>query len=101
MKKNIPFFCALLICATAMLTLCGFSAANLADIETAVIKKDFPAAEQLAKDLIAGDPQGKDVLEARYYLGLSQLYLNRHLEARKMFEDVRRQALDKKLNGAQ
>ncbi len=72
--------------AAAVLLLSGFSSVHVADIETAVIEKDFKAAKQLATDYIAQNPKGEDVDQARYYLGLSKLYLKEYAAARAILE---------------
>ena len=87
----------LIQCVVTIFLLSGFSSIRVSDIETAVIDKDFKAAEQLAKDYIAQNPDDKEVDQARYYLGLSKLYLNEYPAAREIFETLIAHASDERL----
>lgn len=74
--------------------------ANLPDIETAILGKNYPQAESLARDVIAGQPQADELHLARYYLGLSQIGSEKIEEARDTFnqlimENPRQPLLDK------
>jgi outer membrane protein assembly factor BamD (BamD/ComL family) len=61
------------------------SFAGLADIEVAILKKDYAQAERLARDLLAQKQTKSSARQAHYYLGLSQLKQGRYQEARDSF----------------
>ena len=83
-------------CVLIIFLLSGFSSNQVSDIEKAVIQKDFKAAEKLAQDYIAQNPKDKEVDHARYYLGLSKLYLNEYAAAREIFEALAQHASDER-----
>jgi len=93
--------CGVLVFVGALF-LCGFKPAGIDDIQTAVIKKDFKKAKQLAAEYIAGNPAAGQKGEALYYLGLSELYLGDHRQARDTFQQALtlrpEGALDSKIN---
>jgi outer membrane protein assembly factor BamD (BamD/ComL family) len=68
-----------------VISLCGFSSGPLSDIETAIIQKDFKKAETMSQDIIANQPQNKDINSAYYFLGLSQMGSEKYDEARETF----------------
>lgn len=63
-------------------------AAILPDLETAILEKDYEKADQLASKFLADSPDSPEAPEARYYLGLSQLYQTQFAEARASFQKV-------------
>ena len=65
--------------------LCGASNLSLKDIEPAIIKEEYEKAGTLAKEFIDGKPAKRDLDEALYYLGLSQLRLSNYEESKKTF----------------
>ena len=75
----------LMISVFLMLCLYGFSSGIFSDIETAIIQKDFQKAAAMSQDLIVHQPQDKDVNSAYYFLGLSQMGLEKYDEARETF----------------
>jgi len=63
----------------------GFTPRELAPLETAILRKDYPQAKILASNLLK---QGVDVeteQEARYYLGLSHTHLKEYSKAKSVF----------------
>ena len=82
-RSTTLFFCFAVL--SAPLTFCGFSSNSLQDIETAVIQEEYEKAANLAREFIDSKPVKRDLDEALYYLGLSQLRLNRYDKARETF----------------
>ena len=78
-KKGIFFLVALALLSSAA------SSVRIVDIETAVMKENYPEAESLARSFIDSKPSKKDLDDAIYFLGLSQLRQGRYEEARKNF----------------
>jgi len=70
---------------SAVLFLCGAAKMNVTDIQTAVMQEDFQKAEGLAQAFIETKPVKKDLDEALYYLGISQIRLNRYSAAKNTF----------------
>ena len=62
-----------------------FAASQLSEIETAIIEKDFQKAQTMLEELVTREPQGEDTNTAYYYLGLSQIGLEKYEEARETF----------------
>ncbi len=81
MKKI--FILVLLFCLMFMTSSQAW--AQLSDIEAVILQEKFQDAENLAKQFIASNPAKDARDEAIYYLGLSQLRLERYGEARKTF----------------
>ena len=73
---------------------CGFSNSELADIETAIILKDYNQAKKLSRQYLAASSNKKFKNEAQYFLGLSELQLGQYPEARKIFEKLTKQKID-------
>ena len=63
----------------------GAASVDLREIETAILKEDFESAQRLAKTFIENKPVKKDLDQAIYFLGLSQLRQNHYEEARNSF----------------
>lgn len=63
----------------------GFADVTLKDIETAILEEDYQKAEHVAAEFINSKPEKKDLDEALYFLGLSQLHLEDYQESRKTF----------------
>jgi len=60
----------------------------LGDIQAAIMDQDYVTAQRLAQEFIAGQPEKKQLLEAQYYLGLSQLNQENCAGAREAFQQV-------------
>jgi tetratricopeptide (TPR) repeat protein len=75
---------ALIIVAAAP----AIAAPTIADIQAAVIREDFKKVNDAAQELIAAKPSRADSLEARYYLGLSQLRLGEYVHAEQVFKKL-------------
>ncbi|GEM_PF-334788 len=69
----------------AMFFLYGASNVQLRDVETAIIQEDYATAGNLAGQFIDSKPTKRDLDEALYYLGLSQLRLANYEDAKKTF----------------
>ena len=65
---------------------CGFSNAALTDIQSAMIEQDYEKVRQLSESFINGGSGAQQKNQARYYLGISQLYLEKYKEAQVQFE---------------
>ena len=63
-------------------------AAPLADLETAIMEQDYQKAQQLASDYLSHASDPAEINEARYYLGLSQLYQTQFTEAKASFQQI-------------
>lgn len=85
MKIIVPNKVLLLFIFVAAFFLCGAAKMNLADIQMAVMQEDFQKAEGLAQAFIDGKPVKKDLDEALYYLGISQIRLNHYSAAKNTF----------------
>ena len=66
----------------------GFSNIELADIETALIEKDYQKAKTLSQDFLKQAPSLAKKDEAYYYMGVSQLWLAQYAEARDSFRHL-------------
>jgi tetratricopeptide (TPR) repeat protein len=75
----------IILLVIACLFFCGFFDVRLADVETAIIEEDYLKAEKSAQEFLSQNPQGRELQQARYYLGVSRLYLAKYDEARKAF----------------
>ena len=62
--------------------------ASLADIEAAVMDKDYEEVRFLASKLLKSTADPQERIEVEYYMGLSQLRLGQYAQARKAFEIV-------------
>ena len=71
-----------------VLSFSGLAAASLQDIETAIMQKDYQKAYDLSQDFVGKKPSAPEALEAKYYLGLSELRLGKSTEARKLFNEI-------------
>ncbi|MBI5150915.1 MAG: SPOR domain-containing protein [Candidatus Omnitrophica bacterium] len=68
--------------------------ADLTDVETALLKRDYIGAQKLAEDVLAAHPQNSTGQKAQYYLGLSQLEQAKYKEALESFGKVSQDHLD-------
>ncbi len=93
-KKNISKFLGWLL---ILFFSYGMNSIGVADIEMALLEKNYAKAKQLASQFIENHPQAPEVNWIRYYLGLSQLYLEQFQEARINFQDVLKNKPDTKL----
>lgn len=75
----------------------GAQAVPTSDIEVALMNKDYEQARKLAQQLLKSTAVHKDRLQAQYYLGLSQLRLERYVEARSSFQIVMSMASNRDL----
>lgn len=76
---------------------CGFTNIKLADVETALIEKDYAKAGDLAQSIYDNNPSRMEKDQALYYMGLSQLGLEQYSRARDSFQHLLKHSLDKKL----
>ena len=76
----------------------GFTEISLSDVETALLEKDYPKAQESAREFIKTYPLNPRTEEAFYYLGLSQLYLENFEDARQTFSQVLHYTSDQNLN---
>ncbi len=60
-------------------------ASSLADVEAAVMNKDYAGGRDMASSLLKQTADQKTRVNAEYYLGLCQLRLGKYAEARKTF----------------
>lgn len=71
-------------CASGTL-LYGASKVTLKDIESAIIQEQYDTAKNLSQKFIDSKPVKRDLDEALYFLGLSQLRLTQYNDARATF----------------
>lgn len=77
--------------------LLGLADVSLKDIQTALIEKDYPQVEALARKFISQNPPKGESDTAQYYFGLSLLRLKKYSEAREVFRQLIRYHPDKQL----
>lgn len=70
------------------------SAVLLSDVETAILKQDYPLAEELSQDILGQKAETAVHRKAQYYLGLSRLRQRQYSEARENFEPLTEQRSD-------
>ena len=73
------------------------SYAELAQIETAILKEDYPLVQKLAQDLLNQPLEQATLNEARYYLGLSYLRQKEYEQARDIFSKLTKEKTDSKI----
>src|SRR3989338_706284 len=71
--------------------------ASLADIEAALLNRDYVQARKLAEDVLAGQSKSSEVQKAQYYIGLSQLRQAQYQEALESFNKVKNEKLGPQL----
>ncbi len=71
--------------------------ADLKDIETSLISRDYTGAQKFAQDALASEPGGAVAQKARYYLGLSQLRQAQYKEALESFNKIKNENLSSSL----
>ncbi len=76
-------FCLLLACCSPIL-----AHATMADIETAVMEKDYATVKELSSNILKSTADSKQRVEAEYYFGLAQLRLGQYAQARQAFQIV-------------
>lgn len=86
-------FFALLL-AVSCLGVCAVSYAGLAEVEVALLNRDYNQAEKLAGEILAAQPKNAAAQKAQYYLGLSQLQQGRYQEALDSFGKVKKDRLE-------
>lgn len=62
--------------------------ASTADIETALMNKDYQKVKELSSEVLKNTAVVKDRIQAKYYLGLGQLRTGQYVEARSSFQIV-------------
>lgn len=72
----------------AMMLLNASAFAEIADIEEAIMNKDYVQAKELASQVLKNTAVQSQRIDAEYYLGLAQLRLGQYVDARKAFTIV-------------
>ena len=85
MKAHFPKILSFAAIAIFFACFPAASFADVADIEVAILKKDYARAEALARDLLSQKQTKSLTQQAYYYLGLSQLKQGRYPDARDSF----------------
>lgn len=86
-----------MITGMVIISAAGAWAAPTSDIEVALMNKDYELSRKLAEKLLKSTAVHKDRLQAQYYLGLSQLRLEKYAQARSSFQIVMSMAASKDL----
>ncbi len=68
--------------------ICRLAFASTADIETAIMNKNYEQAKVLATSQLKSSLDPQEKIQSEYYLGLSQLRLGQYPEARSAFQIV-------------
>lgn len=79
---------SLLVIVAALPIILGFSDVQLNDIETAVLEQDYKKVNELAQAYLQGHASPTGIPQARYYLGLSYLYLENYRASREAFSQI-------------
>lgn len=67
--------------------------AGLADVEAALLNRDYVQARKSAEDVLAGQSKNSEAQKARYYIGLSRLRQAQYKEALESFNQIRDEKL--------
>ncbi len=94
MKVNIISYSFVLLVA---LFLSGYKTVNLADLETAVVKKEYSRAKKMAQDVLSREKVSAKRFEAKYYLGLVHLALGENKNALNVFKALSSEKLSQPL----
>lgn len=78
----------ILLCGVLMASSASLAFAAVADIEAAVMNKDYAHARDLALQIIKDSNNPVDRVQAQYYYGLAQLRLGQYADARSAFQNV-------------
>ena len=97
MKRVLRISCFLCSGLLVLICLYGFANQEMSDIETAILEKNYETAESLAEDFIAKEATQESDFLARYYLGLSRVYLEKYNQAIEVFQELLKQKPDNKL----
>ena len=73
------------------------SYAGLAEIEVALLNRDYAQAQKLAEDVLSSQPKDSEGQKAQYYLGLSQLRQAQYKEALDSFNKIKDEKLGAQL----
>ena len=82
------------IVAASLWGIATVSCASMADVEAALLNRDYVQAQKLAEDVLANQPQNQ---EAQYYVGLSQLRQAKYNEALESFNKIKNEKLGAQL----
>ena len=67
--------------------------ASLADVEAALLNRDYVHAQKLAEEVLANQPKDPEAYKAQYYVGLSQLRQAKYNEALESFNKIKNEKL--------
>ena len=67
--------------------------AGLADVEAALLNRDYAQAGKLAEDVLAGQSRNSEAQKAQYYIGLSQLRQAQYKEALESLNKIKDEKL--------
>ena len=98
MKKNLVskiFFAAVWSCVIFAINTPVY--ADLGDIETSLLNRDYIAAQKLAEDVLAAHPKDPVGQKAQYYIGLSQLRQAQYQGALESFNKIKNEKLGSQL----
>ena len=87
-KINLPILLLTVFCFY------GFSDISLKSIETAIIKQDYEQAKKVAIQLLSSESNTGQRDEILYYLGLCNLRLGEHAQARETFTELTKKKID-------
>jgi TolA-binding protein len=87
MKNNFLYRQSLLLFILCLFLL-GSKSHEIADIEAALIKQDYPTVNRLAEYLISKQPERNIRNQAQYYLGISGIRLGQYQDARENFNKI-------------
>lgn len=82
------------IVAASLWGIATVSCASMADVEAALLNRDYVQAQKLAEDVLANQPQNQ---EAQYYVGLSQLRQAKYNEALESLNKIKNEKLGAQL----
>lgn len=81
------------IVAASLGGIAAVSCAGMADVEAALLNRDYVQAQKLAEDVLADQPKNSEAQKARYYIGLSQLRQAKYNEALESFSKIKHENL--------
>lgn len=91
-------FSHIIVTVLVLCTMAPLSYASLADVETAVLNRNYTEAKRRAEEILATDHSKKsDAQKAQYYIGLSQLGQAQYKEALESFNKMRNEELEPQL----
>ncbi len=71
--------------------------ADFAEVEAALLNRDYALAQKSAADILAGQPGSAEAQKAQYYIGLSQLRQTQYREALESFSKIENENLSAQL----